>query len=159
MSIPPLFPQPPPWPIPPPTPIHPPYLPGPVIPTSPAINSRVEYLENLVQKLIAENKNMTTKDAEDNSEFQSLENGTTGNVRMDKEAPAVQSILTIQDGSPETNSEIATDGSLANNGEVKEDDNLGASPEVPTGAKHNLDIRKEKQKPKQSEGWVSQTLE
>ena len=71
--------------IPPLVPLHPPYLPGPVIPTSPVINSRVEYLENLVQKLITENKNMTTKDAEDNSEFQSLENGTTGNVRMDNE--------------------------------------------------------------------------
>ena len=45
---------------------------------------------------------MTTKDPGDNSEFQSLENGTTGNVRVDNEAPAVESILTVSDGSPET---------------------------------------------------------
>ena len=41
-----------------------------------------------------------------------------------------------------------------NNGEVKED-NLRASPDVPTGAKHNLDSRKGKQKTKQSEGWLA----
>ena len=41
-----------------------------------------------------------------NSEVQSLENGSTGNVRMEVEAPAVDNILTIDD-SPDTNAEYA----------------------------------------------------
>ena len=41
-----------------------------------------------------------------NSEVQSIENGSTGNVRMEVEAPAVDNILTIDD-SPDTNAEYA----------------------------------------------------
>ena len=115
-----------------PHPHHPylPNIPGPFIPASPVTTSRMERLENLVQRFatylaamgteLATVKNLTTKNAGDNSEFQSIENGTTGNVRMDDEAPAVENILTISDDSPD-------------NPDNPTGDNLEASPAASTG--------------------------
>ena len=55
---------------------------------------------------------------------QSLDNGTTGNIRMDEEAPAVQDILTIQDDSSDTNSENNTIAKLTQRIANLEESNL-----------------------------------
>ena len=89
-------------------PLQPPYLPGPFIPASSAISSRVEHLENLVQKIvadldargteIAENKNKITKDTEVDEQ-----------AKLDEEQkPDMQNILTVFDDNFVNNDEIET---------------------------------------------------
>ena len=100
----------------PPPPPHPthatpaPTPPGTPLPQPPTINSReLDTLKISVQKLETDLAAMRTELAtiKNNSEVQSLENGSTGNVRMEDEAPAVENILTISDDSPDTNAGCA----------------------------------------------------
>ena len=100
-------------PTPPPPPTHATPAPTPTgtpLPQPPTINSReLDTLKISVQKLAKDLAAMRTELAtiKNNSEVQSPENGSTGNVRMEDEAPAVENILTISDDSPDTNAGCA----------------------------------------------------